>query len=88
MRIEDADPKGLIRESYRIEGLGEVECRSIFFDWSLDLPATTDARRAIKRLLAEYGRDTADHPMTAVLRSGLDAAPRPRRRGGAAGRRN
>ena len=28
------DPKGLIRESYRMEGIGPAECRSNFLDWA------------------------------------------------------
>ena len=36
------DPKGLIRESYRIEGITEGECRSVFLDWALSLPDPPD----------------------------------------------
>ncbi len=85
MRLEEADPKGLIRESYRIEGIGLAECRSIFLDWAVSLPPGTDPRRALARVIAEYGADR-DHPMTLVLTAGLEAAPTPRRRGGRAGR--
>lgn len=88
MRIEMADPKGLIREAYRIEGIGPGECRSIFLDWALSLPAGVETRPALKRLLAEYAPLAPDHPMTAVLRAGLDEQPAPRRRGGARGRRS
>jgi hypothetical protein len=31
----DVDPKGLIRESYAIEGITPQECRSILIDWAL-----------------------------------------------------
>jgi hypothetical protein len=86
MRLEEADPKGLIRESYRIEGIGAPECRSIFLDWALSLAAGTDTRLALRRVIAEYAVDP-DHPMTAVLKAGLEAAAAPRRRGGRAGRR-
>jgi hypothetical protein len=85
MRLEEADPKGLIRESYRIEGIGLAECRSIFLDWAVSLPRGTDVRRALGRVIAEYGADR-DHPMTGVLLAGLETAPAPRRRGGRAGR--
>ncbi|MEX5726714.1 hypothetical protein Ga0609869_000067 [Rhodovulum iodosum] len=88
MRLEMADPKGLIRESYRIEGIGAEECRSIFLDWALSLPAGTATDRALKRLIAEYSPVAPDHPMTGVLREGLASAPTPRRRGGAGGRRS
>jgi hypothetical protein len=38
MDLGQADPKGLIRESYRIEGITAGECRSILVDWALSLP--------------------------------------------------
>ncbi len=73
------DPKGLIRESYRIEGISDAECRSILIDWALSLPQGQDQREALKSLLDHYGAETA-HPMTALLREGL--SPRaPARRG-------
>jgi hypothetical protein len=76
------DPKGLIRESYRIDGIGLAECRSIFLDWAISIPAGTEARDLIPGLIALYGADAADHPMTEVLREGL-ATPAPAgRRGG------
>jgi hypothetical protein len=39
LRLDEADPKGLIRESYAIEGISDAECRSIFMDWAMSLPA-------------------------------------------------
>ncbi|SIO13464.1 hypothetical protein SAMN05444722_0557 [Rhodovulum sp. ES.010] len=88
MRIEAADPKGLVREAYRIEEIGTGECRSIFLDWALSLPVGVDTKAALKRLIAEYAPAAPDHPMTGVLRAGLDTEAPPRRRGGARGRRN
>ena len=83
MRDRDAlDPKGLIRESYRIEGITEGECRSIFLDWALSMPEGRDTQADIAALLDRYGPDHGDHPMTRVLTEGQDAAARPRRRGG------
>jgi hypothetical protein len=38
MDLAEADPKGLVRESYRIEGITPGECRSIFMDWALSIP--------------------------------------------------
>jgi hypothetical protein len=76
------DPKGLIREAYRIEGIGGAECRSILVDWALSVGG--DPAEAIPRLLARHG--APDHPMTAVLREGRGPAPRPGRRGGRAAR--
>ncbi|MCC5984289.1 MAG: hypothetical protein JJU40_16095 [Rhodobacteraceae bacterium] len=74
MELQTADPKGLIRESYRIDGITDAECRSILIDWALSLPAGADPDSALTRLLAEYGATAPDHPMTALLRAGL--APR------------
>jgi len=31
------DPRGLIREAYRMKGLTKAGCRSIFLDWALGL---------------------------------------------------
>ena len=80
--IARTDPKGLIREAYRIEGIGTPECRSIFLDWALSLPQGADTAAAIRAVLARHGGDAADHPMTAVLEEGLQSAAAPRRRGG------
>ena len=38
VRLDEADPKGLVRESYNIEGITLGECGSIFMDWALSLP--------------------------------------------------
>ena len=32
MTPSEADPKGLVRESYAIEGITAPECRSVFMD--------------------------------------------------------
>lgn len=81
------DPKGLVREAYRIEGIGEAECRSIFVDWALSLPAGREPAAALRALLARHGAAAPGHPMTAVLRAGLEGpSGPPRRRGGRAGR--
>jgi hypothetical protein len=76
------DPKGLIRESYRIEGITPAECRSIFLDWALSLPLGQDSAQAIAALLARHGEGQEDHPMTQVLREGQAGMTAPRRRGG------
>lgn len=78
----EQDPRGLIYESYRIEGITAGQCRSIFLDWALGMEAGRDSRTDIQALLDRYGAGQPDHPMTAVLREGLQAAARPRRRGG------
>ncbi len=76
------DPKGLIRESYRIEGIEASQCRSIFLDWALSVPVDQDTSVLLERLLATYGEAQPDHPMTQVLRDGLAGSAKPRRRGG------
>ena len=53
-RNED-DPKGLIRESYLIEGITPGECRSVFMDWALSLAPDDVALPRIDRLLEQYG---------------------------------
>ncbi|GGL60799.1 hypothetical protein [Wenxinia marina] len=76
------DPTGVIAEAYRMEGIGAPECRSIFLDWALALPAGTDQRAAIEANLAEHRPGAEGHPMTGVLEAGLAAPPPARRRGG------
>jgi hypothetical protein len=87
MEVTEADPKGLVRESYRIEGITLAECRSIFIDWALSLPPATPVPEAIRTLLARYEPEAPGHPMGAVLRDGLATPPTPQRRGGRAARR-
>lgn len=76
------DPKGLVREAYRIEGITEGECRSIFLDWALSLGDGQTPQEAISALLERYGSAAPEHPMTRVLTEGLAQSERPRRRGG------
>ncbi|MBO9402021.1 hypothetical protein J7399_14515 [Shimia sp. R9_1] len=83
MDLSEFDPKGLIRESYRIEGIQLPECRSIFLDWALSLPVGADTQVAIEALRKAYGTDHPDHPMTEVLKDGqVQMSGTPRRRGG------
>ncbi|MGV8986245.1 MAG: hypothetical protein ACOH2H_08185 [Cypionkella sp.] len=86
MERTEADPKGLVRESYLIEGITLGECRSIFIDWALSLPVGADTSAAITVLLQQYGQDAPDHPMTETLTAGLDTPDAPKRRGGRMGR--
>lgn len=74
------DPRGVIFEAYRMS-LGSGECRTIFLDWALGLPGPVRPED-VAALLAHYGPRYPDHPMTAVLRAGLEPSPRPRRRRG------
>ena len=85
--IEAMDPKGLVRESFRIAGITAAECRSIFLDWALSLPAGVEAGTAARALLAAYAPENAGHPMLAVLSEGAATPPgRPVRRGGSRAR--
>lgn len=75
------DPKGLIFEAYRIEGITKPECRTIFLDWALSLGSDREVGTALRTLLEVYGTDPA-HPMSEVLSEGLHSIATPRRRGG------
>lgn len=77
--LKTLDPRGLIAEAYRIEGVTGPECRSIFLDWAL-ADAPDDSAAAVAALLAHFAARAPDHPMTAVLREGVES--KPRRRGG------
>lgn len=82
MQLADADPKGLIRESYAIDGITGAQCRSIFIDWVLSLPVGIDTHQALTGLIAHYAQP--DHPMTDVLTQAMQTPPKPSRRGGRA----
>ena len=86
MELAEADPKGLVRESYRIDGITPGECRSIFMDWALSIPVGTPVVDAVRTLIATYAAPNPDHPMSAVLHQALTAPDAPRRRGGRTGR--
>lgn len=81
MKGDAMDPKGLIADAYRIEGITVEECRSIFLDWALSVPVDVDTGVLIGALMQRHGEEDA-HPMTAVLRDGLTKITAPRRRGG------
>jgi hypothetical protein len=82
VKLEVADPKGLVRESYAIEGITLGECRSIFMDWALSLQAGQSVPDALRALIAHYGLAAPDHPMSGVLAEGLAAPEQTGRRGG------
>jgi hypothetical protein len=86
MKLAEADPKGLVRESYRIDGITAGECRSIFMDWALSIPVGRSVPDAVRTLIATYGVPDPDHPMTTVLHQALTTPEAPRRRGGRIGR--
>lgn len=74
------DPKGLLREAYRMDGIGDAECRHILIDWALSLAPGADATAALARLLPIKQAEAPDHPMTALLREGLAPVPKARPR--------
>jgi hypothetical protein len=82
MKGDSLDPKGLIFESYRIDGISASECRTIFMDWALSVPMDSDTKTLITALLDKYQPAAPDHPMTQTLQEGLEASDKPRRRGG------
>lgn len=78
------DPRDLIHEAYRIEGIGPEECRAIFFDWAVGLDAGIDLVAAARQLHADLAAAHPDHPMTELLaQAGHDMTPE---RGQARGR--
>ena len=81
MKGDEFDPKGLIFEAYRIDGITKSECRTIFLDWALSIPIEADQKSMIQVLLDRYGAD--GHPMSEVLTKGLPRFPPPN--GAAAG---
>lgn len=86
MKGDENDPKGLIFESYQIENITTEECRSIFLDWALSMPIERETGQVLRSLIAQYGGDFPDHPMTQVMSEGLKGMAAPRRRGGWRGR--
>lgn len=76
------DPKGLIEEAYKIEGITKSECRSIFLDWALSLPVEQDTGQTLRHLSTRYEAEHPGHPMNAVIHEGLTGMAAPRRRGG------
>ncbi|WP_026757372.1 hypothetical protein [Sediminimonas qiaohouensis] len=82
MKGDALDPKALIREAFQIEGITQADCRTIFLDWALSLPDDTDTQEALNGLVERYVGDAPDHPMSVVLREGLERMENPRRRGG------
>lgn len=81
------DPRALVAEAYRIEGLTVEDARSIFFDWALGLPAGSDAAAAARRLL-EHHQGPEEHPMTGLLRDATRGPIGGGRRGGRNRRRD
>ncbi|WP_166415758.1 hypothetical protein [Cochlodiniinecator piscidefendens] len=84
--LKTIDKRGLFADSYIIEGITEGECRSIFLDWAIGLPQNQNPQEWVAFVLDHYGPKDPDHPMTKVLREGLEKPSAPKRRGGRATR--
>ena len=84
---DDFDQRGLIQESYRIDGIGLPECKSIFLDWAISVPVDVDSLEWVRRLLDKHAAQNPGHPMTQVLTEALNTPSPTRRRGGAKARR-
>lgn len=83
------DPKNLVADAFRIDGIQDAECRSIFLDWALSLPDDANHQASIDRLLATYGADNPGHPMVDILQQALlPIAAKSRRRSGRSRARN
>ena len=83
------DPTGLIQEAYRIDGITPEDCRVIFFDWAVGARGGKLDRDTVQTLIDTYAANAPDHPMTQVLREGLEKTPAPpARRGGWRARRS
>ena len=81
MNYGEIDPKNLIADSYKIEGITLSECRSIFLDWALSIPLEKDSKLLISKLLHYYQNKSKDHPMTLLLSSSLESKIENRRTG-------
>ncbi len=86
MDRDPRDPKGLIREAYRIDGITVAECRTIFLDWALGVPVGAEIKNVVQELLVQYADQPTSHPMTQTLVAALQGTQAPRRRGGRAAR--
>lgn len=71
-----SDPKGLIFEAYKIDGISGPECRSIFLDWALGLDQKYNPLNEINDYINYYEKMYPNHPMNEVLYEGLQVQPR------------
>ncbi len=85
MSNSSLDPRGVIADAYKIEGISAPECRSIFLDWALEPREAADLRQAASELAAQYA-DFHTHPMTSILNEAMvELSAKPKRRGGRRG---
>ena len=81
--MNNDDPRGLIADAYRMEGISMPECRSIFLDWALEPRDAGEIRAASARLFETYVKEFPQHPMTSILQESIaELAGPPQRRGG------
>lgn len=88
MKGDALDPRALIEESFKIEGITAGECRSIFLDWALGVGMDRDVKGDVEKLLVKHADQAQDHPMTQTLVEALAEAKPARRRGGRAAKLN
>ena len=74
------DPRGLLYEAYQIDGITLADCKTIFLDWVLGLDYNIDQIKALSSALKEYEDDNPKHPMTTVLRDGIELQGKSRKR--------
>mgnify|MGYP001166324170 CR=1 FL=1 len=67
----EGDPRGLMYEAYRMEGITSQDCRSIFFDWALGLKFELDPIKELTIIYNVYAEKNPGHPMNKVLKEGL-----------------
>ena len=84
--LKQMDGRGLFDDSYKIDGITEGECRSIFLDWAIGIPAGQEPKPWLVQIYAHYQPQFPDHPMTNVLKESLGQAEHTGRRGARAGR--
>ncbi len=76
--ISQIDARGLIADSYQIEGITLADCRMIFLDWALGMPADKDISDTIKQLLERFTAAAPTHPMTSILNDAIERKAIPR----------
>ncbi len=81
----EIDERGLIYESFRMDGITIEECRTIFFDWAIGAPAG-DIKSHLQIFLDEYQAANPDHPMIETILDGMKTAPKKGRKGGRSAR--
>ena len=70
-RATKHDKRGLIAESYHIDELDEDGARAIFLDWAM-MDAGEDTMSALTELREIHGSLQPTHPMSILLRQGID----------------